>query len=84
MQTNLRKVGGSVMVALSPALLQELKIGAGSAVDLAVNEGHLVMLPIRKPRYKLTELLAQCDARASLDDADSEWLGAPPVGKELF
>lgn len=39
MQTNLRKVGVSVMLTLSPAFLEELKIGSGSAVDVALLDG---------------------------------------------
>ena len=53
MQTSLRKVGGSVMMALSPAFLKELKISSGSMVDVALLEGHLVVRPITKSKYKL-------------------------------
>ena len=34
--TNLRKVGGSVMLAVPPALLDLLKIGAGAKVDKCI------------------------------------------------
>ena len=43
MQTNLRKVGGSVMMAVSPAFSEELKITSGSIVDVASLEGQLVV-----------------------------------------
>lgn len=46
MQTNLRKVGGSVMMALSPAFLKELGIALGSLVDVALLEGRLVVKPV--------------------------------------
>lgn len=58
--TNLRKVGGSVMLAIPPALLDLLKIGTGEKVDMDVKNGRLVIAPRRRPSYTLEELLAQC------------------------
>ena len=55
MQTNLRKVGGSVMLAVSPAFLEELKICPGSIVDVALRKGQLIVKPITKPKYTLAE-----------------------------
>jgi antitoxin ChpS len=60
--TILRKVGGSVMLAVPPALLDVLHLAAGSKVGLAVENGRLMMEPAARPRYTLDELLAQCDA----------------------
>ena len=56
--TNLRKVGGSVMLTVPPAFLDQLRLQAGSAVGLAVNSGSLVVTPNPRPRYTLDELLA--------------------------
>jgi antitoxin ChpS len=84
MQTNLRKVGGSVMMALSPAFLEELKIGSGSIVDVALLEGHLVVKPLTKPKYTLADLLAQCDAKAKMSKEDQQWLELTPVGNEIL
>ena len=82
--TNLRKVGGSVMMAVPPALLDLLHIGAGARVGLAVNNGRLVVDPQPRPRYTLDALLAQCDDTAELTDADRAWLSQEPVGDELI
>jgi antitoxin ChpS len=82
--TNLRKVGGSVMMAVPPALLDMLHIGAGAKVGLTVDKGRLVIEPQPRPRYTLDELLAQCDGTAELTDEDRQWLDAPPVGKEVW
>jgi antitoxin ChpS len=84
MQTNLRKVGGSVMMALSPAFLEELKIGSGSVVDVALLDGRLIVKPILKPNYKLADLLAKCDAAAKMPEEDRQWLDAPCVGNEVL
>ncbi len=84
MQTNLRKVGGSVMMAVSPAFLEELKINAGSMVDVALLEGRLVVKPIAKPKYKLADLLAKCDVKAKMPKEDKRWLELAPVGNEIL
>lgn len=34
-------------------------------------------------RYKLSELLAQCDPNSPLSEEDLAWLNAPPVGREV-
>ena len=82
--TNLRKVGGSIMLAVPPALLDLLRLGAGASVDIGIEEGRLVVAPRTRPSYSLEELLAQCDENAPLDDADRAWLEARPVGNELL
>ena len=84
MQTNLRKVGGSVMMALPPVFLEELKIGSGSLVDVVLSEGQLVIKPITKPKYSLADLLAQCDPNAKISEEDREWLNGGPAGNEIL
>jgi antitoxin ChpS len=78
----LRKVGGSVMLAVPPTLLDALQLRAGTKVGLTVDDGRLVIEPQPRPRFILDEILAQCDAAAEITDEDREWLDAPPVGRE--
>ena len=82
--TNLRKVGGSVMLAVPPALLDVLHLSAGAKVELTVDHGRLVIAPKARPHYTLDELLAQCDAAAEMTVEDREWLDTKPVGSELL
>ena len=82
--TNLRKVGGSVMLAVPPALLDLLKLGVGAKVDIDVENGRLVVEPKVRPSYTLHELLAQCDETDTPCDEDRAWIDAKPVGKELL
>lgn len=82
--TNLRKVGGSVMLAVPPAILDILHLDAGAKVGLTVDNGRLVIEPQGRPHYTLDELLAQCDPSAELAAEDREWLDAKPVGSELL
>jgi antitoxin ChpS len=83
--TNLRKVGGSVMMAVPPALLDILHLRPGATVGLAVQNGRLVVEPRRqRPRYTLEELLAQCNPKAPRSKKDREWLDSKLVGGELI
>jgi antitoxin ChpS len=86
--TNLRKVGGSVMLAVPPALLDVLQLQPGARVGIAVESGRLVVEPRQRPRYTLNELLAQCDPKARRSKQSSkqerEWLSSKPVGGELI
>jgi antitoxin ChpS len=82
--TNLRKVGGSVMLAIPPALLDVLRLRPGARVGIAVEGGRLVVAPQKRPRYTLDELLAACNPKAARGKADREWLDGGPVGGELL
>ncbi len=67
---SLRKVGGSIMLAIPPALLEVLNLGPGSKVGLTMKKGRLVVQPQRRPRYTLAELLDQCDRNAPAGKQD--------------
>ena len=82
--TNLRKVGGSIMLAVPPALLDVLHLRPGARVGLAVEKGRLVVEPQKRPHYSLEELLAQCDPKARRSKEDREWLDSKPTGAELL
>ena len=81
--TNLRKVGGSVMLAVPRALLDVLDLAAGARVGLAVENGRLVVEPKLRPRHRLDELLARCDGSAEMTTEERGWIDAKPVGNEL-
>lgn len=82
--TNLRKVGGSVMLAVPPAILDLLHLSAGARVGLAVDGGRLVVEPQTRPRYTLAELLAVSDYSQPQPPEEREWVDAPAVGGELL
>jgi antitoxin ChpS len=88
--TNLRKVGGSVMLAVPPALLEILRLQPGARVGIAVESGRLVVEPRQRRRYTLHELLAQCNPKAQRSKKarrskqEREWLNSKPVGGELI
>lgn len=81
--TNLRKVGGSVMMAVPPTILDMLHIRAGATVALTVDNGRLVVDPHPRPRYTLEELLALCDNRENRTKEDETWLSGNNFGEEV-
>ena len=87
--TNLRKVGGSVMLAVPPALLDILHLQPGATVGIAVEKGRIIVEPRQRRRYTLKELLAKCDpkaarARGRSKKEQQEWLDSKPVGDEII
>jgi antitoxin ChpS len=83
-RTNLRKVGGSVMLAVPPAILEMLDIQAGAKVGLAVEDGRLVIDPKPRARYTMADLLAESDYSLPPSAEDGEWINAPAAGRELL
>ena len=81
--TTLRRVGGSVMMTVPPAMLEQLNLAAGATVGLDVEAGRLIVQP-SNPKYTLEELLAQCEGSQEQTDEDREWLNSPPVGREII
>lgn len=82
--TNLRKVGGSVMLAVPPILLNLLQLEAGATVAVDVENGRLIVEPRPRPRYTLAQLLDASDYSQPQPAEEREWVDAPPVGGELI
>jgi antitoxin ChpS len=82
--TNLRKVGGSIMLAVPPAVLDILQLGAGATVNISVDGNRLVVEAQSRPRYTLAELLAASDYSEPPTEEDREWIDAPPAGREIL
>jgi antitoxin ChpS len=80
--TNLRKVGGSIMLAVPPVLLNLLQLKVGATVAVDVENGRLIVEPKPRPRYTLAELLAESDYSQPMPE-EREWVDAPAVGGEL-
>ena len=83
-RTNLRKVGGSVMLAVPPVLLNLLHLKAGATVSVDVEDGRLIVESRTHPRYTMAELLAESDYQQPRSSEEQEWLDAPATGGELL
>jgi antitoxin ChpS len=82
--TSLRKVGGSVMLAVPSAFLDQLHLKVGATVGVTISDGHLVINPKPRPHYTLAELLAASDYLQPQSAEEREWVDAPAVGGELI
>ena len=72
------------MLAIPPALLDSLRLQAGSRVGLAVESGRLVVEPRQRRRYSLNELLAECTPKGARTKQVRAWLADKPLGRELI
>jgi antitoxin ChpS len=84
-RVNLEEVGGTMVIALPPEIVDELHLTAGSSVSLALQGDALVMRRGRRSKYTLQELIDKSDPRAfERTKEDDEWFNSPPVGRELL
>ncbi len=83
-KVKLRAVGGSVMFAIPKPMLEGLNLRADQQVGVSISDGRIIVEPKMKPRYTLTELMAQCELDQPMTAEDREWLAAPTVGREGF
>jgi antitoxin ChpS len=85
----LRKVGGSVTVAIPPHILDALSLKAGSEVDVKVDQGRVVLEPAKPTgRIGLAARLAMCDLTIKLTPEEQAeidaWEYMKPVGREVI
>ncbi len=80
MYTKIQKWGNSQGLRLAKCVLEDACLGIGDEVDVAVRDGVIVVVPLRKirGRYRIEDLVAQIpeDYHAS----ETDWGKA--VGKE--
>lgn len=79
--TTFRQVGSSIMLAIPPALLNTLNLGA--TVSLSTQDGKLI-IERAQPTYTLAQLLQECDKNAPIEPEIQQWVNTPPAGLELI
>jgi antitoxin MazE len=57
MRTRIRKWGNSLGLRIPKAFADDVEVEAGSTVDIRVEDGGLVVRPVHRKRYVLSELL---------------------------
>jgi antitoxin MazE len=82
MITKVQKWGNSQGLRLSKALLSDVAIEVGDAVDVAVHQGALIVTPVRRVRggHDLRDLVRRMPKGFKAEELD--W-GAP-VGREVW
>jgi antitoxin MazE len=81
MVARIQRWGNSQGIRLSRELLSTARIQVGDAVDVTVQEGSLVVTPVRmvRGRVELAELVKRIPADYEPEELD--W--GPPVGREV-
>ena len=59
MQTQIKKWGNSLALRIPKLLAEQLDIKTDSEVEIAVEDGQMVIKPLSEPALTLEELLAQ-------------------------
>ena len=80
MQTRILKWGNSLGLRIPKSFAEEAGVEAGSEVDLAIEDGDLIVRPRRRPRYELNELLL----RVSENNLHREIDTGDPAGEEAW
>ncbi len=82
MYTKIQKWGNSQGLRLSKNVLEDARLKIGDEVEVVVQEGVIVIAPIRKirGRYRIEELVAQIPEDYQASEVD--W--GKPVGKEAW
>jgi len=79
MVTRVQKWGNSLALRIPRSFAAQAKVAAGTAVDIAVEKGQLVVRPVRQ-RYRLRDLLKAVDRR----NLHAEVQTGRPVGREAW
>ena len=82
----LRRAGGSLVLTIPKSHVRALGLEEGERIGVSVDAGKLVADPAARaaPRYRLEDLIAQCDPKAPLSKEDETWLSDRPGGGELI
>jgi antitoxin ChpS len=81
----LRRAGGSLVLTIPKPHVRALGLTEGERMGVSVDEGKLVADPAvrEQRRYRLEDLVAQCDPKAPLTEEDEAWFSDRPAGDEL-
>ena len=81
MLQTLRRAGGSLVMTVPRAFVEQNQLQEGAKVDLLLEGSRMTISVPRKPRYKLEELLAEMPGKLPRVEG---WDAMRPVGKEVL
>ncbi len=80
MRVQIQKWGNSLALRIPKPFAEDTGVREGSVVDVSVVKGRLVAVPVRVPKFRLRDLLAQVK-RSNLHE---EMATGRPVGREVW
>ena len=79
--STLRAAGGSIAVTIPQSVMKNTGLHAGDKVTFEIDAGRLIISPVSRRKYSLSDLLAMQGDEPLL--IDREWDSMPPMGSEL-
>ena len=79
MKLNIQKWGNSAAIRLPAAMLTQIGATIGDAVEVDPTA-----FRVAKPKYKLADILAQCNKSAPPPADMAAWESTAPVGSEIL
>lgn len=79
-QVTVKKWGNSPSVRLPAAIVRQASLSVDDVVELVVEDGRIVIMPVKTKEYSLDALMAGITD----DNLHSEISFGEPVGKELL
>lgn len=80
MQTKIQRWGNSLGLRIPRSLAEQAGVGAGSQVDLSIQDGDLIVKPARRRTYRLKDLVHKITARNLHGEVDT----GRPAGQEAW
>lgn len=80
--TALIAMNDSLMLAIPQAVAESLSLTPDTPVNVELADRRLIIEPRPRPRYRLADLVRQCDPSARLSEQDQTWLDAVPACAE--
>ena len=80
----IRRSGNAHIVSLPKLLLEQLGVGTGDRLAATLQDGKLVLEPVKVKKLTLEEILADITPETYQTEEDREWMNMRPVGKELL
>ena len=72
-------------LSLSQDAIDALGLKEGSALEVSIEGSSVLLRPSKqRKKYKIEDLLAECDYSLPMDEEERAWIDAPRVGRELI
>jgi antitoxin ChpS len=84
MEAKLTKVGNSIGFMIPSVLRRSMQLEAGQSITIEETADGLLMRPVTKHRYTLTDLISQCHPKATMSKDIKDWDSATPTGNEVW
>jgi antitoxin MazE len=80
MRSTIQKWGNSLAVRIPHTLAKEAGMTTGTAVEITLEKGKLVLAPVKDPKYTLEELMKSVTKQNLHPEIDF----GGPVGREIW